>query len=87
MESFNKPAPLQTDSNLAEAWKSFKQRLEIFMKATQSDKKPEEVQVAILLNIGGDEIIKIYNNLTFVKAEKVKGDGTIEVYTPKKYSV
>ncbi|XP_064107886.1 uncharacterized protein LOC135216447 [Macrobrachium nipponense] len=34
-------------------WKSFKQRFEIYLLASEKDNKPEETKVALLLNIGG----------------------------------
>ena len=34
---------------------------DIFVKASSSDKRPEDVQLAILLNIAGDDAMTVYN--------------------------
>lgn len=33
---------------------------DIFVKASSSDKRPEDVQLAILLNIAGDDAMTVY---------------------------
>ncbi|XP_064111370.1 uncharacterized protein LOC135218851 [Macrobrachium nipponense] len=43
-------------------WKSFKQQFEIYLLASEEDNKPEETKVALLLNIGGEELLQIYNS-------------------------
>ena len=35
---------------------------------TEKDKKPEAVQVALLLTTGGDDLLEIYNSLEFAPA-------------------
>ncbi|XP_068224326.1 uncharacterized protein [Palaemon carinicauda] len=46
-------------------WRSFKQRFEIYLLASEKDNKPGETEVALLLNIGGEELLLIYNSFEF----------------------
>ncbi|XP_068246871.1 uncharacterized protein [Palaemon carinicauda] len=46
-------------------WRSFKQRFKIYLLASEKDNKPEETKVALLLNIGGVELLQIYNSFEF----------------------
>lgn len=60
---FNKPAPLKMTGNMAQNFKFFKQQVEIYMTATETDGKSKEIQVARLLNLMGTEALKVYNTL------------------------
>ncbi|KAL4711894.1 hypothetical protein ACJJTC_006063 [Scirpophaga incertulas] len=64
MSSFNIPDKLITTGNLAENWRIFQQSLNIYLLATGLDKAEEERKIAILLNLIGEEGIKIYNNFS-----------------------
>ena len=46
-------------------WKVFKQKFQIYLLASEKGTKPEETKVALLLNIGGDELLQIYNSFEF----------------------
>ena len=46
-------------------WKSFKQRFQIYLRASEKEGKPEATKVALLLNIGGEELLQIYNSFEF----------------------
>ena len=46
-------------------WKSFKQRFELYLIASEKNKKPEETKVALLLTIGGSDLLQIYNSFEF----------------------
>lgn len=66
---FKVPSHLVMDGNLSENFKKFQQRFEIYMCASESDKKPETVKIAILLNLIGDDAVDVF--YTFPD-EKVK---------------
>ena len=53
--------------NLAEEWKQWQQRFDIYMVATEVTNKRDAVQVAIFLSCIGEEAVKIYN--TFIYAD------------------
>ena len=63
--SLNTPGKLHLTGNTEQAWKSFKQRFDLYLLAAGFKKKPEEEKVALLLNLGGDELIEIYNSFDF----------------------
>lgn len=48
---YNRPGALCLEGNVAENYKFFKQEVEIYFKATETNKKENEVQVARLLNL------------------------------------
>lgn len=59
---FKKPKLPSLDSgNLEVNFKVFKQSIQIYFKATKSDREDKEVQMARLLNLLGSEGLKIYN--------------------------
>lgn len=60
---FNRPNGLCLESNLSENFKTFKQEIEIYFKATESNKKDKDVQVARLLNLMGQDGLKLYNTI------------------------
>jgi hypothetical protein len=66
---FNKPAPLKMTGNLCQNFKFFKQQIEIYMTATETDEKATNIQVAILLNLLGTNALKVYNTLVSKKAD------------------
>lgn len=62
--------PLNFEGNLAENFRKFKQAFEIYMRAADKNEKSDDVKVAILLNIMGEEGVEIFNNLKLTEAEK-----------------
>lgn len=67
MEGFNKPSPLKMEGNVCENFKIFKQEVEIYFSATETDLKQNKVQIARLLNLMGNEALKVYNVLEVSK--------------------
>ena len=51
MDSFHKPSALTFDGNTSENWRRFRQQYEIYLTASESEKKDDTVKIAILLNI------------------------------------
>ena len=60
---FNRPSGLCLEGNLAENYKTFEQEVRIYFKATETNKKDNDVQVARLLNLLGHDGLKLYNTL------------------------
>ena len=54
--------------NLADNWHLWKQLFNLFMTATQSDAKVDNVKIAILLASIGLDALKRYNHFTFDEA-------------------
>jgi len=71
MDSFNKPGPLILNGNINKNFRLFKQEINIYFKATKTNKEENEVQVARLLNLMGTEALKIYNTLSIAENDTV----------------
>lgn len=88
MEGCKIPSPLNLNGNLAENFRKFKQNFLIYLKASGLDKKSEDVKVAILLNVIGEDSVELYNtfNLSEDSANEFKDVlKAFEEYTsPKK---
>lgn len=70
MTTFNLPPPLKVQGNLSINWKNFRQQFDVFMVASEKKTKSKAIQVAILLNVIGEEGVNIFNNFTLTKEEK-----------------
>ena len=62
------PAKFQLKDDTATAWKTFKQRFTLYLLAGGYNKRPENEKVALLLTVGGDEMIEIYNAFEWASA-------------------
>jgi hypothetical protein len=60
MSEYEKPAILKLNGDVESNFDLFRQEVGIFFTATETTKKPKEIQVARLLNIMGAEARKIY---------------------------
>ena len=52
--------------NPADSWGKWKQKFEIYLKATGASKKPDEMKVGLLLNHTGDPCLEIYSNFVYL---------------------
>lgn len=75
------PSAMEFSGFLDENWKFYKQKFELFLKATDAGKKSSEVKASILLSTIGDEALKIYNNLKFDE-ENTKMDYSELIWWP-----
>lgn len=76
--AFQRPGPLRLDStNLEAEWKSFQQKFELFLIASGSEEKPDATRVAMLLNLAGDEALKLYNTFQYDNPENAKNYDTV----------
>lgn len=64
------PAELKFEGNVAENFKRFKQNVEIYLQATGKQSKPDEVKVAIFLNLIGEEGVEIFNTLALTEEDR-----------------
>ena len=60
------PPPLIFEGNIKEKWCKWKHKFVLYLKGSGLDKKDPETQVAVLLNIIGEDALDKYNtfNLT-----------------------
>ena len=66
MEFFKPPSSIAFDAcNLDEAWRSWEQQFRTFYTACELNKKPNVVQVAILLHTAGPEAQEVFNQFEF----------------------
>ncbi|XP_050058605.1 uncharacterized protein LOC126550676 [Aphis gossypii] len=68
---FNRPGGLCLEGNISENFKIFKQEVLIYFKATETNKKDMDVQVARLLNLLGHDGLKLYNTIKKEEQETV----------------
>ena len=68
MEQFQPPESLSFQGNIAENWRRWKQRFEIYMVASGKNSKSDEVKAATFLHIAGPEALEIFNTLSFYNA-------------------
>ena len=69
MDGFLKPSQLSFEGNLAENWRRFKQKFEIFIIASGFEKKSDKEKYCMFLNIAGEQAIEVYNTFSFDEKE------------------
>ena len=69
MEGFTPPPQLSFEGNINENWKRWKQDLDLYLVATEKDKKPDKVKSSILLTCIGPKGREIYNTFIFEPKE------------------
>ena len=66
MDKLTPPEPLHLEeSNLADAWRRWRQRFKVFSLASGISEKNKKVQVATLLHVDGPEALEVYNTFTW----------------------
>ena len=60
------------DANVSEKWKRFKLAWDSYSLATELNKKSEEVQVATLLTIIGEDARDVFSTFTWANADEGK---------------
>ena len=61
MDKIDHPSRLELTGNLAENYRWFEQRFDIYMLATGKSNKPDEQKTAMFLHLAGEEAIRLYN--------------------------
>ena len=86
--NLSQPAPLDLSGNVAENWKRFKQRFELYNVASGTSTKDEKLQTSLLLHVIGDTALDIYNTFTFDRGDELKLGKVLQKFeeycTPKK---
>ncbi|KAK4881347.1 hypothetical protein RN001_004666 [Aquatica leii] len=72
--------PLSMDGNVAENWRTWIGRFKVYLKATELDKKPEDLQCAQLLHLIGEHCYKIYTTFKLLEDEQNKLEPLIEKF-------
>ncbi|KAJ0009566.1 hypothetical protein NQD34_001268 [Periophthalmus magnuspinnatus] len=72
MAQFQPPQNLSLHGNLAENWRNWIQRFELFCTASGIAEKSEKVQCATFLHVAGEEAIKVSNTFHFAEDEEDK---------------
>ena len=70
MSAFKPPSTRSLEGNVADNWRKWKQRFQLYMEASGSMKKPEKQRVAIFLHLVGEEALEIYNTFSLSTAEQ-----------------
>lgn len=66
------PSELSFNGNVSENWKRWKQKLLLYLDATDKADKPDKTKIAILLHLIGDEGLEIFNTFQFANEEDEK---------------
>ncbi len=69
MEKLPALKPLKLEGNLAENWRRWKQRYELFMTATEASKKSGKIQSSMLLHLIGEDALEVFNTFEFASEE------------------
>jgi hypothetical protein len=64
-EIFKPPPELSLEGNLAENWRQWEQRLDIYMEASGADQHAQKKQVAILLHCVGADALEVFNTFAW----------------------
>ncbi|XP_036347184.1 uncharacterized protein LOC118756529 [Rhagoletis pomonella] len=78
--SMKTPPPLTFDGYTKEKWKKWKQKFDLYMKATGLDKKEEDRKVAVFLHVIGDEALEKYNTFGLSEADDKKLNAVIKAF-------
>ncbi|UYV65657.1 hypothetical protein LAZ67_3004985, partial [Cordylochernes scorpioides] len=77
---FVRPSELALHGNVAENWRRFKQRLMLYLEATEKATKPDKLKVAILLNFIGEEALEVFNKFHLKEDEAENFDLVINKF-------
>ena len=62
------------------AWKSFKQKFEFYVLGTGQKDKEDEEKIGLLLTLGGDDLLEVYNGLEFAAGDEKKLKKVLEKF-------
>lgn len=72
MQALQPPPVLQLTGNVAENWRKFKQRFELYLTAIGADEESAKTKASVFLHIVGEEALEVYNNFQFqAQADKM----------------
>ncbi|XP_064464833.1 uncharacterized protein LOC135376168 [Ornithodoros turicata] len=72
MEGLRPPDPLLLSGNVADNWRKFKQRLELYLEATEVEEKPRtgKRKIATLLHVAGPDAVEVFNTFSLTAEER-----------------
>nr|XP_054606603.1 uncharacterized protein K02A2.6-like [Nothobranchius furzeri] len=74
MDKLSPPSSMQVTGNLAENWKRFKQRFNIYLTASGAGGDDEKLKAHILLHVIGEDALDIYNSFQLDEADLTLAD-------------
>lgn len=81
MTDLRPPEPLQVGDNAAASWQTFKQRIELYLIATEPTKpRSKEQKAAIFLHVAGQEAIDVFNTLNLSPEEANDYDALVKAF-------
>ena len=69
MDKLEPPQILSLEGNVRENWRRWRQEFELYLVATESDKKSEKIKSSILLTCIGKDAREVYNTFTFAEPD------------------
>ena len=70
MEHLKSLDKLIITGNAAESWKRWRQRWDLYVKASGANEKAEDIQCALLLHMIGEDALRVYETFVFADADK-----------------
>lgn len=67
MDQLKPPNSLSLEGNLAENWRSWIQKFELYLIASGIAEKSEKIKCATFLHVAGDEAIKVFNTMDLLE--------------------
>lgn len=82
MEMLKPPEGLSFSGNVADNWKRFLQRVELFLEATGSDPdvRTDRQKIAILLHVAGPEAVDVFNTFTLTEDERESFEAVVHKF-------
>ncbi|XP_070397377.1 uncharacterized protein [Dermacentor albipictus] len=81
MTDLRPPEPLRVGDNAAASWQTFKQRIELYLIATEPTKpRSKEQKAAIFLHVAGQEAIDVFNTLNLSPEEAKDYDVLVKAF-------
>lgn len=74
MNQLQPPSVLSFEGNIAENWKLWEKKFDLFLTASGIAEKSSKVQCATFLHVAGEEAVKVFNIFKFEDAEVDKLD-------------
>ena len=69
MDKLEPPQILLFEGNVRENWRRWRQEFELYLVATENDKKSEKIKSSILLTCIGKHAREVYNTFTFAEPD------------------
>lgn len=74
------PPPLSFEGNISENWKKWIKRFDIYIKATENSKKADDIKIAILLHVLGDEAQDKFETFDLTERQREKYVDVVQAF-------